>query len=129
MFQVDQNIFKELLYADAVRGWDSTGVFGVNKHGNIDIKKSAVAAGAFLISSEYNQFNNKLLTDYLMVVGHNRKATHGTKISENSHPFWSENEKIVLVHNGVVNNHNTLDKGHDVDSKQSVKLLANQTLF
>ena len=117
MFQQDQTIFKELLYADAVRGWDATGVFGVNKHGNVDIKKSAVPAGAFLQSNSYTAFNNKVLTDYHFVVGHNRKATHGQKISENSHPFWSENEEIVLVHNGMVSNHDKLDKGHQVDSK------------
>ena len=43
-FSPDQDIFKQMLYADAVRGWDATGVFGVTKGGNIDVKKQAVAA-------------------------------------------------------------------------------------
>jgi len=43
-FSKDADIFSQLLYADAVRGWDATGVFGVLRNGDVDIKKQAAAA-------------------------------------------------------------------------------------
>ena len=46
--QKDIDIYTQMLYADAVRGWDATGVFGIDKIGNIDVKKSARAAGPFI---------------------------------------------------------------------------------
>ena len=77
-FSPDPDIFQQLLYADAIRGWDATGVFGVNKAGNVDIKKQALAAGSFLSNPSYLEFHHKILPQYMMIIGHNRKATHGS---------------------------------------------------
>jgi hypothetical protein len=115
-FTPDPDIFQQLLYADAIRGWDATGCFGVTKGGNVTIKKQAVAAGAFLLNPEYNKFKNDIFSKFKMLIGHNRKATHGAKKDEDSHPFWSKNEKIVLVHNGMINNHLEFCKESTVDS-------------
>ena len=115
-YSPDADIFNQMLYADAVRGWDSTGVFGVTKTGNVHIKKQAIAAGPFIVNPAYKEFENKILPSFKILVGHNRKATHGSKIDENAHPFWSKNEKIVLVHNGVITNHKELHTEAVVDS-------------
>ena len=123
-FSPDQDIFKQMLYADAVRGWDATGVFGVTKGGNIDVKKQAVAAGSFLLNPSYKEFDTKLISSYKMVIGHNRKATHGEKKDKDSHPFWSENEKIVLVHNGMISNHKEFCKQSEVDSNAICQALS-----
>ena len=123
-FSPDPDIFQQLLYADAIRGWDATGVFGVNKAGNVDIKKQALAAGAFLTNPGYLEFHNKILPQYMMIIGHNRKATHGTKVDDNAHPFWSDNNKIVLVHNGMVSNQKDFCTKASVDSEAVCNALA-----
>ena len=43
-----KTIFQQMLYANALRGQDSTGVFGINKHGNLKMVKSAQPAASFL---------------------------------------------------------------------------------
>lgn len=115
-FSTDADIFRHMLYADALRGWDATGYFAINKHGNVDVAKQAVAAGPFLLNPENNSLNSKIINEYRMIIGHNRKATHGEKRNEDAHPFWSENENIVLVHNGMVSNHKEFCKKATVDS-------------
>lgn len=116
-YNPDTDIFSQMLFADTVRGVDSTGVFGVNKHGNVDIKKQAVSAPIFLSKQGYQEFNSKILNQYRMLVGHNRKATHGSCTDQNAHPFWSKNGKIVLIHNGMISNQRDFCKESVVDSQ------------
>ena len=59
-----------------------------------------------------------------MIVGHNRKATHGEKRNEDAHPFWDDNEKVILVHNGMISNHKELCSKSTVDSAAFTQALA-----
>lgn len=96
----------QMLIADMFRGWDSTGVFGVNKYGNVDLYKDQGAATLFLGRPGINKFLDKIASDYHIVVGHNRKATMGAVNAENAHPFIEGN--TCLVHNGTLQNHRKL---------------------
>ena len=102
----DKAIFEQLLFNNTVRGVDSTGIFGVNKYGNLIAHKTAQAAPTALRTSTFNEFIGKIFSDFRIVVGHNRASTRGATTDENAHPFIEDN--ICLVHNGTLHSHKQL---------------------
>lgn len=105
-FQTDKSIFQQMIISDMFRGLDSTGMFAVNKHGNVDMIKDACAATSFLVKSDTKDFMGGFISNHRILIGHNRKATMGTVVAENAHPFIEGNH--VLVHNGTLTNHKNL---------------------
>lgn len=101
-------VYKEMLYANALRGWDSTGIASI-KNREVVVTKDNISSGAFF--SRYKDSDwDKNGTAF---IGHNRAATKGEKTKENSHPFTEG--KITLVHNGTLDYHRGI-KNVDVDS-------------
>lgn len=111
-----KEVLTQLIYADTVRGMDSTGVYFVSEQGNVMYKR-ALPGFDFIHTRTYLSLLNKL--DPLAVLGHNRAATHGAVNDDNSHPFKSG--KITLTHNGVVYGYPT--GKYDVDSKWLADIL------
>ncbi len=116
------DLFEQMLYMDTIRGPDSTGSFGVTRQGVVDIIKGDAPGHLFIESSAFLKFKNKICNDYLVAIGHNRKATKGTVNPHNAHPFRVEN--IVLVHNGTIQNANDLNTEVEVDSHAIAHALA-----
>lgn len=118
--QTQVQLFTNLLYCDAVRGFDSTGFFEVNKFGNVKWMKSRGTPPIVLANKDYAEMAKESIQTGQILVGHNRKATLGNITDENAHPFIEKN--IILVHNGTISGH----KKHadtEVDSHAICKII------
>lgn len=103
------------LYADALRGYHSTGLLLVpnKKDAEIILHKKAMPAGDFLETNRVSSFLTRL-DDYKYVIGHNRHATKGAINSRMAHPFSYGD--ISLVHNGTLTSQYYLPKGSSFTS-------------
>jgi glucosamine 6-phosphate synthetase-like amidotransferase/phosphosugar isomerase protein len=108
-------VFEEMLYIDALRGEDATGVACVNINHGAKVFKEASHSAWFVYNKEYDDARNSFLSKGKALLGHNRKATIGGKKDENAHPFVFD-DRYVFFHNGTLNNHRKL-ANTEVDSE------------
>ena len=114
-FKKPEDVFKQLLYADVVRGEDSTGIVMVENNGGFSIAKEASEATYFQYAVEQLEGWKRLWKNGKAIIGHNRKQTSGKVCDENAHPFVID-ETMAAVHNGTLYNHKKL-ANTDVDSE------------
>ena len=88
------------------RGYDSVGISVMSDHFKT-IKYSSNDNDCF-----ENLLNNIHTIDIgsKIGIGHTRWATHGKKCVNNSHPHLSFHKNIILVHNGIIENHKKIKK-------------------
>ncbi len=104
-----------MLYVDALRGEDATGVACITTKQGAKVFKEASHSAWFVYDKEYTAARNSFLSTGKALLGHNRKATVGGKKDDNAHPFVFD-DRYVFFHNGTLNNHRKL-ADTEVDSE------------
>lgn len=112
---IQEKVFEDLLYVDALRGEDSTGVIIVDKDETFHIAKEASPPAWFLPQLMQQESYKKMWTKGRAAIGHNRKKTMGKIEDATAHPFVVE-DNFAMVHNGTLNNHLALAQT-EVDSE------------
>lgn len=112
----ETKVFRDMLLIDTLRGFDSTGVFGVDYNGNVEVLKEASNGAAFIQTFDYKAFDSWLCRRGMYAVGHNRAATRGSITDKNAHPFVIE-ANIVLVQNGTYKGDHSHHKATEVDTE------------
>lgn len=116
------DIFREMLYCDAVRGMHGTGCFAVDEVGNLNFAKVGGPPHQLFGSQPFRAFDEFVRKRYIrFMVGHNRYATKGKHITEHAHPF--RHGHITLVHNGTLENYH---QKYDVDSEYICAAIAEE---
>lgn len=91
------NGLKKLEY----RGYDSAGI-AVISDGKIEVRRDAGKIRQLEEHIAQSPLSGKI------GIGHTRWATHGAPSQQNAHPHLSANGRVVVVHNGIVENYLTL---------------------
>lgn len=91
-----------LAVANSSRGADAWGILSISRDGVCTVDKDVGS----IVNVRMSRY-----ADAATIMGHTRYPTTGAVTKENAHPFEVGN--IILAHNGMVHNHEELDKKYD----------------
>ena len=109
------------------RGYDSAGI-AIKQSEKFEVVRAVGAVAKLELALEEKPLQGQV------GIGHTRWATHGEPAERNAHPHTSMNGTITLVHNGIIENYETLktkltQEGYDFQSDTDTEVLANWIEF
>jgi glucosamine 6-phosphate synthetase-like amidotransferase/phosphosugar isomerase protein len=102
-----EDCFFDMLFADTLRGDDSTGIIYVENDASFGIMKEATSGSWFAPSAAQDPTLKGMFQRGKAYIGHNRAATKGAITDENAHPFVVD-KNFAMVHNGTLYSHKDL---------------------
>ena len=106
------------------RGYDSA---GMAIYGNGDLKFSKTKGK---VADLRKKLEGEIDPTGQIALGHTRWATHGVPNDVNSHPHFSNSGNLVIIHNGIIENYDSLKKelttrGYTFSSDTDTEILIN----